>query len=628
MVGFGGGYTDNLLLREWRKGRIVDEKDTTLTIREKVHAILEVIAYRPLFSTAIIILSILSAVLEGIGLTSLLPIIEEARGKAGPSSDVTKVFAEVYGFLGIPFEIGFILGGVAVVMTIRYLFTGLVEWLKTRLRVSYIQRSQTEAFERALDTRIGYYDREGTDEILNAIVTQSRYASSVIGGIVLFFQTMMIALMYFAIAVYLAPRLTIGAMVFLLVFLVILRSKIEGGISVGSNVADANERVQTAVQAGTQGIRDVRLFNMADELYADFLDAIEKFGTSKVAEERNQIVMDTIYKTGIAIAVFTLLYLTFEFTTLSLGGIGVFIFALFRFTPRLSKMNNTLYSVESNLPHFMRTKAFIEELEREAEATGQGVEPPSTIERTAFENVSFTYPAGDRVLSDVTFSVDREDFVAFVGPSGAGKSTIVSLLARLYEPDSGQITANGQPISEFDVTGWRDRIAVVRQHPYIFNDTLRYNLTVDNREASEAEIKQACEIAQITEFLDELSDGLETHLGDEGVRLSGGQRQRVAIARAILKGGELLVFDEATSELDTRLEATVHSKLLDMDREFTLLVVAHRLSTVREADRIYALKNGRIAEAGTHDELIDDGGVYAKLHESKEYEPAEVPEGE
>jgi subfamily B ATP-binding cassette protein MsbA len=178
------------------------------------------------------------------------------------------------------------------------------------------------------------------------------------------------------------------------------------------------------------------------------------------------------------------------------------------------------------------------------------------------------------------------------------------------------------------VTGWRDRIAVVRQHPYIFNDTLRYNLTVDNREASEAEIKQACEIAQITEFLDELSDGLETHLGDEGVRLSGGQRQRVAIARAILKGGELLVFDEATSELDTRLEATVHSKLLDMDREFTLLVVAHRLSTVREADRIYALKNGRIAEAGTHDELIDDGGVYAKLHESKEYEPAEVPEGE
>lgn len=226
----------------------------------------------------------------------------------------------------------------------------------------------------------------------------------------------------------------------------------------------------------------------------------------------------------------------------------------------------------------------------------------------------FSYEEGEPVLENVSFEFESGDFVAFVGPSGAGKSTITSLLALLYRPDSGVIRANGSSIGNFGAGDWRSRISVVRQNPYIFDTTLRENLTIGNRNATDDEIETACKVAQVTEFLNELPNGYETELGDQGVKLSGGQRQRLAIARALLRNAELLILDEATSDLDSSLEAQVQEGIENLDREYTVLTVAHRLSTVRNADRIYALKDGRIVEEGTHDELLNEEGVYASLH--------------
>nr|WP_276278089.1 ATP-binding cassette domain-containing protein [Halomicroarcula sp. SYNS111] len=229
--------------------------------------------------------------------------------------------------------------------------------------------------------------------------------------------------------------------------------------------------------------------------------------------------------------------------------------------------------------------------------------------------MDFSYEsAEDQVLQNLNFAVRRGEFIAFVGPSGAGKSTIVSLLARLYEPTDGDILANGKSIADFDIDDWREKVSVVRQKPYIFNDSLRANVTIGNRDASQAEIERVCEVAQVSEFLDDLSDGYETPLGDDGVRLSGGQRQRIALARALLTDSDLLVLDEATSDLDTGIENDVQHNIEAMNRDYAMIAIAHRLSTVRNADRIYAVEDGEIVEVGSHEDLITNDSTYAQLY--------------
>ena len=184
----------------------------------------------------------------------------------------------------------------------------------------------------------------------------------------------------------------------------------------------------------------------------------------------------------------------------------------------------------------------------------------------------------------------------------------------MYEVDRGEIRANDIPIDEMDIDAWRDHLSVVRQSPFIFNDTLRYNLTIGSRDVSEAELDRVCEIANVDEFIHDLPKGYDTMLGDEGVRLSGGQKQRVALARALIEDANLLVLDEATSDLDSNLEKKVQKAIEDMDREYVIITIAHRLSTVKNADRIYTVESGQITETGDHRELVDSGGKYAELY--------------
>jgi subfamily B ATP-binding cassette protein MsbA len=166
-----------------------------------------------------------------------------------------------------------------------------------------------------------------------------------------------------------------------------------------------------------------------------------------------------------------------------------------------------------------------------------------------------------------------------------------------------------------DIEEWRSRIAVVRQSPHIFNDTLRYNLTIGNRDVSQNELDRVTRIARVDEFFDELPEGYDTQLGDDGVRLSGGQRQRVALARALLKEADILVLDEATSDLDSNLEKEVQESIENMERDYAIVGIAHRLSTVQNADRIYTVEAGEIIETGRHEDLIKNEGQYAKLYE-------------
>jgi ATP-binding cassette subfamily B protein len=238
--------------------------------------------------------------------------------------------------------------------------------------------------------------------------------------------------------------------------------------------------------------------------------------------------------------------------------------------------------------------------------------------KVEFSDLAFSYSPGRPVLQDINLGVEPYQTVALVGRSGSGKSTLVKLLFRYFEPERGAILMDGEDVRRLDITAYRKRLAIVHQEVDIFNGTLLENLTYGNPQAPLEEVKEACRIAQADDFIRQMPRGYATTVGERGVRLSGGQRQRVGIARALIMNPDVLVFDEATSSLDYESERSIQLAMRSLLGTRTLIIIAHRLSTVREADKIVVLEQGRIVEVGNHDQLLHHGGMYQRLHSLQE----------
>ncbi|MCL2023284.1 MAG: ABC transporter ATP-binding protein/permease [Oscillospiraceae bacterium] len=233
--------------------------------------------------------------------------------------------------------------------------------------------------------------------------------------------------------------------------------------------------------------------------------------------------------------------------------------------------------------------------------------------QVSFENVSFAYQEGITVLEDISFEVKAGQMVALIGPTGVGKSTISSLIARFYDPTAGKITMDGMDIKTMTLESLRNQLSLVLQDVFLFNGTIAENIAYGCDSATPQEIAAAARTACIADYIENLPEGYDTVIGERGVRLSGGQKQRISIARSVLRGSPILILDEATSSVDTETEREIQSAIAKIAGTRTLLVIAHRLSTIKKADLIIAIQDGKIAEQGTHSELIARGGVYAGM---------------
>jgi ATP-binding cassette, subfamily B, bacterial len=379
-----------------------------------------------------------------------------------------------------------------------------------------------------------------------------------------------------------------------------------------TDIADVNARVEDSVS----GIRVVQSFTNEDYEIERFTKNNHKFRRAKLSAYKVMSFSSSgIYMLTRLIVLVVLVYgawLSFQ-GTLSYGElVGFVLYVNVLFKP-IDKISAILELYPKGMAGFKR---FTELMDQSPDVVDRedAIEVPALKGNIEFKGVTFSYDENKPVLEAIDLRINHGETVAFVGPSGAGKTTICSLIPRFYDVNSGAITIDGIDIREMTKKSLRSQIGIVQQDVFLFTGTLRENIAYGSLGATHDDIVKAAKQAHLEDFIAALPDGYETQIGERGLKLSGGQKQRIAIARMFLKNPPILILDEATSALDTETERIIQKALGDLSKNRTTLVIAHRLATIKSADRIVVVTEDGIAEEGSHDELIQQGGIFANLH--------------
>ena len=565
-------------------------------------------------------LMVLSGLAEGFGLAMFLPLVQLIAEQDPTAIGLPfSVIIDAYRKLGLPVEPIVVLGGIAALVLGSLLLGYVQRAMLVRAKQLYAWKIRKTLVDSLLAAAWGHSSRRAHGEIVNHLVMECSRAGNALGHEVMAVSTATLIGVYVLFSIVISWQLTIIAAVFggLAVFL--LRPLVRRAHVLGDETNEANRTMTLYSVDYLRGLKLVKATATEDTVGKRL--ASRNTALFKVAY-KSELNTTQVYFLVQALAAILLVLVI----GIGYGAIGVppaltlvFLMFLVRTAPRMAQFQQQYQSYILTSPALRVVREAVDAGEAAAETLNRGGARFERLERDlVLAGVSFSYPDGDdAAVDDISMRIARNQMVAIVGRSGAGKSTAIDLISGLYRPDAGSVRVDGTDLAAMDMVSWRRRIGFVSQDTVIFNDSLRNNLLLFHPDATPADIDRVLSIAHLEEVIAALPDGLDTMLGEGGVRLSGGQKQRVALARALVGRPELLLLDEATSALDNESERYVQQALETIKHTMTIVVIAHRLSTVRKADVIYVMEGGRIVEAGTHDELLANQGRFAELHQSQ-----------
>lgn len=401
-----------------------------------------------------------------------------------------------------------------------------------------------------------------------------------------------------------------------LICYVIHRKGVNRRYKIQKELMKLKENVTSLSTEVIRGIRDIKVLNASEAVLSSMNDKIRSVANenSRLINTRNIYdIFENVVRSALS---FIFLALGVYLCKNSLLTIPTFII-LYNYRGKVYSLLDGIANLSEYLKTFSLSASRIYEViyddEFKKEKFGKK-HIDEIVGNIEFKNVSFEYNDNMSVLKNLNLYIKENETVAIVGKSGAGKTTLFSLMAYLYHPTRGKILIDGIDITKLDCESIRDNISIITQNPYIFNFSIKENLLLTSPNATDEDIKNACKVAALDDFIEALPDGYDTLVGEGGVTLSGGQRQRLAIARALLMKTKIILFDEATSALDNETQASIQESIKNMKGEFTIVIVAHRLSTIMDADRIMVLDDGAIVQEGTHKELLKTSSIYKNLY--------------
>ena len=596
-------------------------------MRPELRLLRLIVPYRGLLALGLVT-TLLASVLDGFTLVLLVPLLKHLFGTAGELRSGSTQLEGLVDRLVEPLIAG-LTPGQAAARLVVLLVAGLIlknafsytsTQLSVRAQEGLVRDLRTRLFKHLLTLDLGFFQRTRGGQLISGIISEVDQTKTVISASLLsFFQNLVVVVVTLFILSQISLRLTLFTVAFVPVLVLALQGLLRRLRAHARARAHERGEITATVSERLAAIRLIRSYGEEARETAHFRSQAERYRKRVIRTQRFSSLTSPLTEVFSGFLVILIIWagtkpgLVGMSAPLAPEAIIVFLMAALKLTSPLKTIASFPAVMAVTLASAERVFDLLDQPSSEVDRADDLV---ARFEReVVFDRVSFRYGDGDLVLRDISFTLEKGKVVALVGPSGAGKTTLADLVPRFHDPTGGRILMDGVPLTRIGRRSLRALMGVVSQDTVLLNDTVRANIAYGSPGATAEQIEAAAQAANASGFIATLPQDFDTVLGERGTRLSGGQRQRIAIARALLRDPPILILDEATSALDTESERLVQQAIERLMQDRTVLVIAHRLATVRDADQIVVLDAGQIVQQGSHEELLRGTGLYRRLHD-------------
>ena len=551
-------------------------------------------------------LMVILSLTEAVSLVILVPLLGLVGLDVGQGSlgQIAGYVSSFFTALGLQPTLAMVLVIYVMVISFSAILTRYQTLKTSEIQYQFAAHLRKRLYNSITNSSWLFFSRMKSSNFAHALTNEIDRISTGTGQFLTFLASIMILAVYIVFALELAGLFTGVIFGVGVIILLILRRRAGRSRTSGEEITTTTRDLYYSIMQHLDGMKTIKSFGMQNENIKLFSKQANQVAANYIGAIKSYADVKLLFDIGTVVVLSIMVFVLIEIIKLPTASLFLLVYLFVRMIPQFSTIQRSYQYFINMLPAFGHVMQLEEECLENSDSVESGDEVIKLEQKISFENVCFYYRDEDHfAIKDLKLKIPFGKTTAIVGPSGAGKSTVADLVMGLLKPSEGKITVDGIPISDKSLF-WRNSIGYVAQETFLFNESIRFNLQLACPEADEEDMKEALNLAAAYDFVSKLPEGLDTVIGDRGVKLSGGERQRLALARALLRKPSLLIMDEATSSLDSENENKIIKAINDLHGEITILVIAHRISTIKNSDFIYLVDGGKILQSGTWDDLL------------------------
>jgi len=555
-------------------------------------------------------LGFVGSVLEGIGINAIIPLLSFLTGANNHGEDfISKTMKSAFNSLGIDFSLKQILIFISLLFLAKMFINILLAYAEGKILSGYEEKTRNRLYKRLMQADWPYLIKQKLGYIEAVLKNDIAKSSSLLRRISITASVLLSLVVYTTIAINISAKITLITMGLGFVLFIILKPLIAKGKAAAQEEERLNKKSAHFINENVLGLKSIKTSSSEDAILKRSAGFFAQFKHLKVRMAVLGTLSTAILQPISIIFIGLIFAISFKMPNFNFAAMIAIVYLIQKIFQYIQSLQANLYNLHELAPYAQSIINFEDEAAKNREKN-EGRNEFQFEKKLAFQDVTFSYAKDTPVLKNINIEIKKGEMIGLIGSSGSGKTTLVDLILRLLKPTSGAIKIDGENINEMDIKNWRKSIGYISQDMFLINDTIENNIRFYDESISKESIVEASKKANIYDTIISFPNGFATQIGERGIMLSGGQRQRIIIARILARNPRILVMDEATSALDNESEEKIKQVIEKLKGEITVIIVAHRLSTIKNSDKIFVIENGKISEQGLPEELLKDKKSY------------------